>query len=290
MVRDSSPTSLLGPNALEGLRVAISVSESADLGRLGLVEIHLRLALGEIARSVLVGNGKLAYGGHLDPSGYTSFLVRELHRYGRRDQPLRVCLAFQEHRKLSLTDLSDQKREVGLFGEIVCLSADGKPMRWDDGRGEAAVPVTDDETKAQSLTSLRRYMAGTTDARVLLGGKRAGFQGGLPGLFEEALLSLEAGQPLFLVGGFGGVTADIIHALTPDNDARVPPLPNAVPPDPKLSKGLSDLSQIAKDKSWKGLDNGLSPEENQALAATPRPSEIAALISLGLGRRLVGVR
>lgn len=31
--------------------------------------------------------------------------------------------------------------------------------------------------------------------------------------------------------------------------------------------------------------NGLTEEENQRLAACHRPSEIAALVSLGLGRR-----
>jgi hypothetical protein len=34
------PNALLGPDALNGLRIAISASESPDLGRLGLVETH----------------------------------------------------------------------------------------------------------------------------------------------------------------------------------------------------------------------------------------------------------
>ncbi len=35
------------------MRIGVSVSESADLHRLGLVERHLRLALGEVARVVI---------------------------------------------------------------------------------------------------------------------------------------------------------------------------------------------------------------------------------------------
>ncbi len=45
---------LLPTNGLAGKRIAISASQSADLQRLGLTEVHFRLALGEIARSVLV--------------------------------------------------------------------------------------------------------------------------------------------------------------------------------------------------------------------------------------------
>lgn len=48
---------LLPPDALRGMRLGISVSESTDLGRLGLLEEHFRLALGEITRVVLVSGG-----------------------------------------------------------------------------------------------------------------------------------------------------------------------------------------------------------------------------------------
>ena len=40
---------LLPPDALAGIRLGISVSESSDLMRLGLLESHFRVALGEIA-------------------------------------------------------------------------------------------------------------------------------------------------------------------------------------------------------------------------------------------------
>jgi len=40
-----------------------------------------------------------------------------------------------------------------------------------------------------------------------------GYRGTIPGIAEEASLSLEAGQPLFLVGGFGGCARDIAETL-----------------------------------------------------------------------------
>ncbi len=280
-----SEQALLAPDALIGLRIAISASESTDLGRLGLVETHFRLALGEIARSILVGGGKLAYGGHLDPGGYTTFLLHELQRYSRRDRPLRVYLALQEHRKLSLDDLGKQKAELGLFGEIVCLDADGTVIKSRANRGLAPEPISDISVRRKSLTALRHRMAEDTSGRVIIGGKREDFQGDLPGVLEEALISLNCGQPVYLVGGFGGVTADIIKALCVEDGVWLPPRYDAGNVDERTTKGLAQLSEIAAGKNWNGLDNGLSVEENRRLAATPRPSEIAALVSLGLGRR-----
>jgi hypothetical protein len=242
--------------------------------------------LAEIARSVLTGGGKLCYGGHLDPEGYTALLVQELHRYSRRDRPLQICLAWPEHRRLSLAALERQKDDLGLFGEIICLDPEGHPVDRSAGRsGDAAEPVTDDSTRRQSLTGLRRFMAAQTNGRVLIGGKRTDFQGHMPGVLEEATISLEANQPLYLAGGFGGVTADAIKALGIDDGAWLPRDADAPVNDGRLTSGLDQLTKIAKSVDAHASSNGLTAEESRCLAATHRPSEIAALVSLGLGRR-----
>jgi hypothetical protein len=276
---------LLTADALSGLRIAISASESPDLGRLGLVETHFRLALAEIARSILVGGGKLAYGGHLEPNGYTALLIQELQRYSRRDKPLQVCLAWQEHRNLALTELQQQQEDLGLFGEIIYLGPDGKPIAPNSHRRPEPEPVNDEKVRRDSLTSLRQFMTGQTKARVLIGGKRAGFEGNMPGVLEEAILALQAGQPLFLAGGFGGVTYDIIAALGIDDGQWLSVKADAPTSDPRLAAGLTKLTDLAEHYGPKALSNGLSSEEQRRLAATPRPSEIAALVSLGLGRQ-----
>ncbi len=276
---------LLAPDALRGIRIAISASESPDLARLGLVETHFRLALGEIARSVLIGGGKLSYGGHLDPAGYTVFLVQELQRYSRRDRPLMVCLAWQEHRKSSRQELETHKHDLGLFGEIACLDPDGNVLDWNTEVSAGPEEVNDDDLRRRSLTSLRHFMAKESNGRVLIGGRRDGFQGNYPGLLEEAIISLEHGQPLYLAGGFGGVTKDIITALGIDDGTWLPTTTDAPPLDNRVLSGLRELSVYAQKASWKGPDNGLTEEENRRLAVTHRPTEIAALVSLGLGRR-----
>ncbi len=280
-------STILPPDTLSGICVGVSVSESEDLSRLGLLEGHFRSAFGEIARSVLVLGGQLAYGGHLDPHGYTAFLVSELKRYGRRDRPLRVCLAWSEHRRVPMGRLRSWILDLGLFGTLVCLDVDGRPINsWMD-RGEEPLPVADSVQVERGLTELRRHMCRATQGRVLIGGRRSGFRGAMPGLIEETLLAIEAAQPLYLAGGFGGVTLDIIRALHGDAALWFPPYEQATTVDTRSAVALGRLADLVADRGWKAIANGLSDEENSLLAATHRPSQIAALVSLGLGRLAV---
>ncbi len=67
--------------------------------------------------------------------------------------------------------------------------------------------------KALSLFSTRAFMNEQIDARILIGGKYIGFQCLLPGVLEEAYLTVRSNKPLYLTGGFGGCTRKIIELL-----------------------------------------------------------------------------
>jgi hypothetical protein len=176
------------------------------------------------------------------------------------------------------------RNDLGLKAEFVYLDPDGLAIDPKVGRAENAVPVDDPALRQRALTSMRRYMASRTNGGVLLGGKRHGFQGAIPGLMEEALLALEAHKPIYLAGGFGGVTLDIAKALSVDDGHWLLPDTNAAADDPRLETGRSRLEAVAHDPAWSGLGNGLSDAENRRLAAAHRPSDIAALVGMGLGR------
>ncbi|WP_155773921.1 hypothetical protein [Rhodovulum sp. MB263] len=283
MADDKQRAELLPADALKGKRLGISVSNSPDLDRLGLTETHFRMTLGELVRSVVIAGGDLYYGGHLQPEGITTFLIEELHRYGRRDRPLKVCLAWSIHRSMSKEQIAEQKDFLGLFGEIHFLDSDG--VRLEGPLNEQPVSEFSSTERAMALSGLRNYMAKNTDARIVVGGKRDGFEGAMPGIVEEVLLSLENKQPVFLAGGFGGATVDIIRVLHPGSAEWLP-----VSPEPKYDSRLLDslerVAEVATRMEWDGLENGLSEEENSLLAASYRPSEIAALVGRGLGRVL----
>ncbi|MEV6932077.1 hypothetical protein AB0M46_47370 [Dactylosporangium sp. NPDC051485] len=270
---------LLPHDALRGRRIGVSISDSPDLGRLGLLTSHLRLALGEIARAVLVAGGSLAYGGHLEPTGFTPFLAQELERYGAAEGRLLVCLGWPVHREVALSELDRREEALGLVARVVYLDPHGEEIPKETDRGEAPEPTTDPVAMADGLTAMRRYLTAHVDARVLLGGRRSGAAGRYPGLLEEALLALESGQPLFLAGGFGGVTADIADALGVGLE-WLPPAGDAPPAD-----GLPLIREFRDaEEPWRALANGLDGAENARLAASHRPSDVAALVTLGLGR------
>jgi hypothetical protein len=273
---------MLPRHALAERWIALSASESPDLDRLGLRDKHVRFALGEIARAALAAGGRLAYGGHLRPDGYTAFLVQELERQQQHENLIQLCIAWPVHRAMSGTELDTVNRELPLAARIIYLDLDGKqidnPM---SERGEHPEPVTPDET-ARGLTAMRQFMTHHSHARVLIGGKRSGFTGRLPGLMEEALLALEAGLPLYLAAGFGGATLDIARALGLHGDW--PPPADDENTSEQLLEGRRRLAETAARPGWRMPANGLNHDENRLLASTHRPGEIAALVSLGVGR------
>ncbi len=272
---------LLPSNALTGKRLALSVSTSADLARLGLLEQHLRLALGEVARSVIVAGGWLAYGGHLEPEGYTSFVANELHRYARRDDPLKLFLSWTVHKKLSDEEIKRKRGELALYAEIILLDPDGNSLDL-ASRALMSNPPTDDAFTAKCLTSLRRRIAEFTDAQFLIGGKREGTSGLYPGVVEEALFALEYGKPLYLAAGFGGATRDIAQALQLNGTDCL--MHDNTDLSDGLSEGLNNIRSFCAGSKSAIPENGLTAKEQQLLLTSYRPSEIATLIGLGLGR------
>jgi hypothetical protein len=77
------------------------------------------------------------------------------------------------------------------------------------------------------MTAMREAQASTARARILLGGKvgptltsmpdgrreTKWYSGRVPGVVEEALVSLKAGQPLYVIGAYGGAARLVIDLL-----------------------------------------------------------------------------
>jgi SLOG cluster2 len=261
---------------LSGLTVGLSVSASEDLGVLGFAESHVRLMLGELARGLLVSGATILYGGRIDPEGYTDFLRNEIERYGGRRDSLIVCLPWSEHRKMALEQLREAQLDIGVSGRLVCLDHVGGEIPYDLERGEDPVEVEVDEV-ADSLTAARETLISMSSARILVGGRREGFAGRMPGVAEEAVLSISAGQPVFLAGGFGGVAADLVAALGLDPEGALAGSRADAPGEP------TDV-RVVPPAHWRVEENGLSENENHRLAVSHRPAEIASLILTGLRR------
>lgn len=271
-----SEPELVPRDALRGTVVGISVSDSADLARLGLTQAHCELAVAELARAIFIAGGTVVYGGRLVPSGFTDILIDELRRYRDDRDALVLCVPEPEHRRLNDAELRRREHELHYSAELVCLDATGAPVDINNRPNELG--TTDPAT---ALTAMRQHITRRCNARVLVGGRLRGYQGLMPGIIEEAIMSINASQPVYAAGGFGGAASAVASALGHDDQSWWPPdYPEGAEDHAGL---LADLSKLAPDTT--ATDDGLSDTERRQLAASHRPGDIASLAITGLGRR-----
>jgi hypothetical protein len=263
------------PEPLSERNIAISTSESPDMPALGLSEQHLRDAMAEIARHLLALGARLFYGGDLREHGFSELLFELVARHRRnsddRDERTGVVnyLAWPVHVRMPADDLKRFIVDLDGMAELVCLALDGSRLTPDKRRRLAQRKPTEAQW-AKGLTAMRRVMREETQARIVLGGRVDQYKGIMPGIAEEALLSLQARQPLFLMGGFGGCARDVAETL-----GLVGPWAASRPAWP----GRKDFEAFsAADLS----SNGLTVEENTTLAHTPHVDQAVTLILRGL--------
>ena len=255
--------------------VAISTSESPDMAALGLSEAHLRDAMAELALQLLSSGTSLAYGGDLRSHGFTELLFDLVARY--RGHPHHTgeiavtdYLAWPVHIRMTMDALSAFSAGHEGSAGLIFLDQDGTPLAQ-ERRLELPQHEPDEAEWAKGLTAMRLAMRDKTQARIVLGGRVTGYKGRMPGIAEETLLSLEARQPLFLLGGFGGCTRDIAEAV-----GLVEPWAG--------SRSYWDDRPSFEKYAPSDLHNGLSDEENAVLARTPHIQQAVTLVSQGLRR------
>ena len=254
--------------------VAISVSESPDAAKLGLGEPHLKNAIADLAIFMLAEGTDLAYGGDLRKYGFARLLLQLAHRYARGDdaEEERVVnyLAWPVHIQIPFKELEETARELSGVGRLHLLGSNGNSVSM-ESRSLATRSVPTHDQWCAGLTSMRKVMRESTDLRILVGGRVEGYKGAMPGIAEEALLSLSSGQALFLVGSLGGCAHDIAATL-----GLVDSFPR---PNPAWT-GRCQFERFGPAD----LNNGLTLEENQYLADAPYFDDALVLLLRGLYR------
>lgn len=257
--------------------VAISISESADMMAFGLAAEHLRDAMTEVARHLLAMGARLVYGGDLRAHGFTELLFELVARH-RRDadvgdaRPAIVSyLAWPVHSGKPAQEIQTLAQDLKGLAELHCLGQQGQELALDALSPVATSQLPTGEQWAVGLNALRRVLTDASDARIVLGGPVSGFKGRMPGIAEEALCSLSAGQPLYLLGGFGGCARDIAEEL---HLVAQRPAPGHPWPGREQFSGMDATA----------LRNGLSTSENETLARTVHVDEAVALMLRGLLR------
>jgi hypothetical protein len=204
-------------------------------------------------------------------ASYCSLVARHRRKSDDQDERTGVVnyLAWPVHIPMPAGDLKRFTIDLADTAELVWLALDGTRLTPDKRRRLAQRKPTEAQW-AKGLTAMRQVMRAETHARIVLGGRVDKYKGVMPGIAEEALLSLQARQPLYLMGGFGGCARDVAETL-----GLVAPWAASRPAWP----GRGDFEMFS------GADlssNGLTLEENTALAHTPHVDQAVTLILRGL--------
>ena len=289
---------------LEGLRVAISISESPDLTALGMTPLHVHQLLVTLVRHLIASGARTAYGGDLRAGGFTRALFEFAATYEAPGCVADNYLAWPIGLTLAPAERSELEAPVdGVQRARLC---DVPPPADLVGPGrliedpKVFVPPADASGRyvwARNLLAMRRRMARITDARIVLGGRTTGFLGRYPGVVEEAAETIRLRRPLFVAAGFGGAAGSIWRALDGEMGPGLDPTDHddawrdmaafynaevAAERCPTQGVDLPALRARFGRAGVAGLRNGLSDDENAQLAATTDATVICRLILRGL--------
>ena len=295
---------------LEGLQLGLSLSsgDAAEQEALGL-SLHIEDAMRGIVRQALAAGATLHYGGTLEEGSLTQSLfdlIGAYNRDGLKLPPLVNHTPWPWYEEVDQAWLA--KRRLMLKVEKCPPPDDLKEMAATPQAGRLAALLRSAEGRyalGRTLTAMRRRNIAATQARVVLGGKPHGFVGFLPGIVEEVLFAIAAGQPVYVLGGFGGgarLVADALgggspRELTRDYQVQAAQgyaetldvyerertrAPELVLPALDYSEVVATLMQYGTAGLSKA--NGLSEEENRFLFGTASVDAALYLTMKGLAQ------
>lgn len=281
---------------LKEKKIAISVSESENLEFLGLSQTMLRDLTVELSRHILIAKGRMVYGGDLRKDGYTELFKELSYQYGQFEKTDSSHIYFDNYLSWPITTKLTEGVEADYKHNRVRLI---KVSRADECEGNVKLeeflpPVGDSNLFlwGQSLTKMRQTMEEAVSARIIVGGRTGGFKGKMAGLLEEFKLAKEKNHPVFLVGGFGGISGMLCAAIRREITSNAF-VDKACKYDyyESLYKYYAAKGQPI-DYSWidglsiKDLNNGLSIEANKRLFVSTNIMEIVSIILNGLSKTL----
>lgn len=281
---------------LNGIRIAVSVSDNEELEHLGLSIQHLKDVMIELARYIIANGGTLLYGGHLKNEGFTRLFAELSHQYKfLNDRSIRFVnyFPFPNSNDLTLEIKADfVKQQV----EPVVIEIPKHLGEVDISRKYAPFNSVEDRyIFSECFSDMRNIMAQNSHARILLGGKQSNYLGYLPGIIEEAYYSLKANKPVYIIGGFGGAAKSLSKVICgefPKEFSNEFQYDN--PFIQEFKKSYSDKASVPIDydklinffnqftlERYSEM-NGLSVDENIVLFESQNIHEIIFLIMKGL--------
>lgn len=166
-----------------------------------------------LASHLLAREHTLIYGGDLRENGFTQFILDEamIVQSRLKDKMIRVenHLAWPLYLSDDVKKFKIKYRGV-LHIEKHDIPEDIKP------KSDLFLPPNCPENKyiwSRCLTEMREQSISQSDVRIFAGGKCEGYLGKMPGVLEEFIIAKEKEKPIYLLGGFGGITHKITDSI-----------------------------------------------------------------------------
>ncbi len=281
---------------LDGIRIAVSVSENEELEQLGLSKQHLKDIMIEVARYLMANGGTLLYGGHLKNEGYTRLFAELSYQYKfLNDTAFRFVNYFPFPNSTSLT-LEIKADFVEQQIEPVIIEIPEHLGKIDISRHYDAENIIEDKfIYSECFSDMRNIMAQNSHARIVVGGKQSKFLGYMPGIVEEAYYSLKANKPVYIIGGFGGAAKSLSKVICGElpteltnefqyNDETLQNFKKEYQEKASIPMDYDKLIHFFKQFNLEVFSelNGLSIDENLVLFESQNIHEIVFLIMKGL--------
>lgn len=279
-------------------RIGISISDPdrEELIAIGQSRSHLIQLSQDLARHLLIRGATLIYGGDLREDGFTEFILNEAQVLQARSRSQSINLENYIAWPIYEKDSENEKIWKAKYRPIAKMIEVPPPIDVKDLHDHSFLPPTNTQNRfvwSRCLTEMRYEMIKNCDIRICAGGRHSGYKGRMPGVLEEILIALEMGKPIFLLGGFGGVTATVSRLIqgleVPKELTEEWQIQNNSGYKDLLDFCLSRGSQYSADYDlvinilkYADLKNGLSKEDNNKLFNTPFMEEALHLIFMGL--------
>lgn len=282
----------------EDMNIGLSISNPEDnvLKSLGQFSEHLIHLAQDFARYLLAAKAKLIYGGDLRKEGFTEFIFNEAlilqSRLNKNIQRIENYIAYPIYNAIDdeLVEWKAKYNKIALMHSVP--PADDIVKSVDENEFIGFNTTHNKYIWSRSLTNMRNIMIDNCDVRICAGGRSSNYKGIMPGILEEILIALEKKKPLFLLGGFGGITSDICKLIknneTPEHLTLNWQKKNNIGYEDLLKyyqeRGIStpNYDSLNEQLSYEKLNNGLEKEENERLFVTPYIEEAIYLIMKGL--------
>lgn len=216
-----TPLSINSVN-LDNVKIGLSISEPSDceLIKEGIHgDLLIRLSQ-ELSRHLIARNAELIYGGDIRPGGFTQFIFDEAMALNARmnTDTIRVknYIAWPIYNSDSDT-LKEWKCKYRNIATMVNVPfpEDVKSLIPNGSENAFLAPINAQNSYVwgRSLTNMRHKLIEKSDIRISAGGKHVNYKGRMPGVLEEILIAIDSEKPLFLLGGFGGVTSSVCEMI-----------------------------------------------------------------------------